>query len=63
MTLEQMNTENQLVNEKFIVVRELIDYLHEAQFDRTTLTSVMLRELRGKINEMLKNDFEKELDY
>ena len=57
MTLEQMNTENTLVNEKFIVVRELINYLHEAQFDRKTLTSVMLRELRGKINEMIKNDF------
>ena len=57
MTLEQMNTENQLVAEKHLVVKELIQYLHEAQFDRTTLTSVMLRELRGKINEMLLNDF------
>ena len=49
--------ENQLVNEKFIVIRELINDLHEAQFDRKTLTSVMLRELRSKINKMLKNDF------
>ena len=57
MTLEQMNTENKLVAEKHLVVKELINYLHEAQFDRTTLTNEMLRELRGKINEMLKNDF------
>jgi len=57
MTLEQMNTENKLVAEKHLVVKELIQYLHEAQFDRTTLTSIMLRELRGKINEMLLNDF------
>jgi hypothetical protein len=49
--------ENQLVNEKFIVIRELINDLHEAQFDRKTLTSVMLRELRSKINKMIKNDF------
>jgi len=57
MTLGQMNAENNLVAEKHEVVKELINYLHEAQFDRTTLTSIMLRELRGKINEMLKNDF------
>lgn len=57
MTLEQMNAENKLVAEKHLVVKELMNYLHEAQFDRTTLTSVMLREFRGKINEMLKNDF------
>ena len=52
MTLEQMNTENKLVNEKFIVVRELIDYLHEAQFDRKTLTSEMFRDLQKKISVM-----------
>ena len=57
MTLEQMNAENKLVAEKHEVVQKLINYLHHAQFDRTTLTSIMLRELRGKINEMLKNDF------
>ena len=57
MTLEQMNTENKLVAEKHLVVQKLIQYLHEVQFDRTILTSVMLRELRGKINEMLLNDF------
>lgn len=57
MTQLEMAKENQLVNEKFIVIRELINHLHEAQFDRTTLTSVMLRELRSKINEMIKNDF------
>jgi hypothetical protein len=57
MTQQEMNTENKLVAEKHTVVKELINHLHEAQFDRTTITSVMLRELRGKINEMLKNDF------
>ena len=57
MTLEQMNTENKLVAEKHLVVRELINYLHEAQFDRTTLTSEMLRDLQKKISEMLLNDF------
>jgi hypothetical protein len=57
MTLEQMNAENKLVTEKHMVVKELINHLHEAQFDRTTRTSVMLTELMKKINEMLKNDF------
>ena len=53
----EIGKENALVLEKHNVVKELTQYLHEAQFDRTTLTSVMLRELRGKINKMLKNDF------
>jgi hypothetical protein len=57
MTLKEMNTENELVNEKFIVIRELINYLHEAQFDRKTLTSEMLRDLQKKVSEMLLNDF------
>ena len=57
MTLEQMNAENKLVAEKHLVVKELINYLHEAQFDRTTLTSEMLRDLQKKISEMLLNDF------
>ena len=57
MTLEQMNTENKLVAEKHLVVKELINYLHEAQFDRTTLTNKMLRDLQKKISEMLCNDF------
>ena len=57
MTLEQMNTENKLVAEKHEVVKELINYLHEAQFDRTTLTSTMLKNLKAKVEEMLKNDF------
>ena len=57
MTLEQMNAENKLVAEKHMVVKELMNYLHEAQFDRATPTSIMLRELRSKINEMIKNDF------
>jgi hypothetical protein len=57
MTQQEMNTENELMREKYTVVRELTNYLHHAKYDRTTLTSVMLKELRGKINEMLKNDF------
>ncbi len=57
MTLEQMNAENKLVAEKHEVVKELINYLHEAQFDRTTLTSTMLKDLKAKVEEMLKNDF------
>jgi hypothetical protein len=57
MTQLEMHQENALVNEKFIVIRELINDLHEAQFDRKILTSVMLKEFRDKIDEMLKNDF------
>ena len=56
-TLAQEIKESQLMEEKHLVVKELMNYIHHAQFDRTTLTSVMLRELRGKINKMLKNDF------
>ena len=52
-----MNAKNSLVLEKHLVVRELMNYIHEAQFDRTTLTSEMLKELRGKIDEMLLSDF------
>lgn len=51
------NVQNALVLEKHVVIKELMNYLHEAQFDRTTLTSDMLKELRGKIDEMIKNDF------
>lgn len=53
----EMERENALVAEKYLVVKELMLYLFEVQYDRTTITSVMLRELRHKINEMLKNDF------
>ena len=53
----EMERENALVAEKYLVVKELMLYLFEVQYDRTTITSVMLRELRGKINEMLKIDF------
>lgn len=53
----EMERENALVAEKYLVVKELMLYLFEVQYDRTTITSVMLRELRGKINEMLRNDF------
>ena len=56
-TLAQEIKENQLMEEKYLVIRELMNHIHHAQFDRKTLTSVMLRELRHKINEMLKNDF------
>jgi hypothetical protein len=57
MTQQEMNIENALVLEKNNVVKELTQYLHEAQFDRTTSTSEMLKELRGKIDEMLLTDF------
>ena len=57
MTQEEMNTENALVDEKFIVIKELMNYIHQVQFDRTTSTSEMLKELRGKIDEMLLSDF------
>ena len=57
MTQQEMNAENALVLEKHLVVRELMNYIHEAQFDRTTLTSEMLKELRGKIDKMLLGDF------
>jgi hypothetical protein len=57
MTQQEMNTENALVDEKFIVIKELMNYIHQVQFDRTTLTSEMLKELRGKIDEMLLSDF------
>jgi hypothetical protein len=57
MTQQEMDEVNTLMREKYIVVRELTNYLHHAKYDRTTLTSVMLKELREKIDEMLKNDF------
>ena len=57
MTQQEMNAKNALVLEKHLVVRELMNYIHEAQFDRTTLTSEMLKKLRGKIDEMLLSDF------
>jgi hypothetical protein len=57
MTQQEMNIENALVLEKNNVIKELMNYLHEAQFDRTTLTSVMLKELRSQIDEMLLSDF------
>lgn len=48
---------NALMLEKHNVVKELMNHLHEAQFDRTTLTSEMLRNLQKKISEMLLSDF------
>jgi hypothetical protein len=57
MTQEEMDKVNQLMREKYTVVKELTNYLHHAKFDRTTLTSDMLKELRGKIDEMLLSDF------
>ena len=57
MTQQEMNTENALVDEKFIVIKELMNYIHQVQFDRTTSTSEMLKELRDKIDEMLLTDF------
>lgn len=55
--LAQEIKESQLMEEKYLVVKELINHIHHAQFDRKTLTSEMLKELRNKIDEMLKNDF------
>ncbi len=57
MTLEEIKKQNKLVEERHVVIKELMTYLHHAQYDRNTLTSVMLRELRSKINKMIKNDF------
>ena len=57
MTQQEMEIENTLVLEKYEVIKKLDNYLHEAVFDRTTLTSDMLKELRGKIDEMLLSDF------
>ena len=57
MTQQEMEIENTLVLEKNKVVKELMNYIHYVQFDRTTLTSEMLKELRGKIDEMLLSDF------
>jgi hypothetical protein len=57
MTQEEMNYENALANEKYEVIKELMQYLHDAQFDRETMTSVMLKKLREKIDNMLLNDF------
>jgi hypothetical protein len=56
-TLAQEIRENQLMEEKHLVIRELMNHIHHAQFDRTTLTSDMLKELRGKIDKMLLGDF------
>jgi hypothetical protein len=56
-TLAQEIRESQLMEEKHLVIRELMNYIHHAQFDRTTLTSDMLKELRGKIDKMLLGDF------
>ena len=56
-TLAQEIRESQLMEEKHLVIRELMNHIHHAQFDRTTLTSDMLKELRGKIDKMLLGDF------
>jgi len=57
MTQQEMDIENTLMLEKHEVIKELMNYIHHAQFDRTTLTSDMLKELRGKIDKMLLGDF------
>jgi hypothetical protein len=57
MIKEKNNNETALLNEKFEIVKELTQYLHSAKFDRKTLTSTMLKELREKINNMILNDF------
>ena len=57
MTQQEMEIEDTLVLEKYEVIKKLDNYLHEAVFDRTTLTSDMLKELKGMIDEMLVSDF------
>jgi hypothetical protein len=57
MTQQEMDTINQLMAEKHVVVKELMNHLHEAQYDRTQLTSDMLKVLRDKIDIMLVSDF------
>jgi hypothetical protein len=57
MTQQEMNAENALVLEKYEVIKKLDNYLHNVAFDRTTLTSEMLKELRSKIDNMLLSDF------
>ena len=57
MTQLEMDRENALMEEKHLVIKELITHLHEAQFDRTTHVGEMLRTLRDKINEMIICDF------
>ena len=57
MTQQEMEIENTLVLEKYEVIKKLDNYLHEAVFDRTTLTSDMLKELKGMIDKMLVSDF------
>jgi hypothetical protein len=57
MTQQEMDIENALVLEKYEVIKKLNNYLHLTLFDRTTLTSDMLKELRSKIDSMLLSDF------
>ena len=57
MTQQEMNAENALVLEKYEVIKKFDNYLHNAAFDRTTLTSDVLKELKGMIDEMLLSDF------
>ena len=57
MTQQEMDIENALVLEKYEVIKKLNNYLHITLFDRTTLTSDMLKELKGMIDEMLVSDF------
>ena len=57
MTIQEINAENALVLEKYEVIKKLDNYLHIASFNRTKLTSEMLKELKGMIDEMLLSDF------
>lgn len=56
-TLAQEIKQSQLMEEKYYVVRELMNYLHHAQFNREMLTAEMLKELKEKVEEMLETDF------
>ena len=53
MTLEEIKKQNKLVLERHVVIKELLNYLHDIQFNRTIPIDVMLKELKDKIDEML----------
>lgn len=46
-----------LKEEKWEVAKELINTITECLDDEGKLTGEMLRELKGKISEMIENDF------
>ena len=55
-SIEQVKV-NAMMAEKHVVIKNLISRLNEALYDREVTTSEMLKELRDKIDTLLKNDF------